>query len=66
MGKAPKATKKGKKDRKKKVESARYKLYGNDGSRKNAFCPKCGPGFFLSAHKDRKTCGQCHYSEFTK
>ena len=34
--------------------------------RKNKFCPKCGEGFFLAAHKDRLTCGKCGYSEIKK
>jgi len=31
--------------------------------RKNKFCPKCGSGVFLAQHKDRVTCGKCHYME---
>jgi len=31
--------------------------------RKNKFCPKCGAGVFLAQHKDRLTCGKCHYME---
>jgi ubiquitin-small subunit ribosomal protein S27Ae len=66
MGKTPKAIKKGKKERKKKITSVRYKLYDTtkDLTRKNKFCPKCGTGIFLAKHKDRVTCGQCSYSEF--
>jgi ubiquitin-small subunit ribosomal protein S27Ae len=48
------------------VQSARYKLYekkGNSASRKNSFCPKCGPGIFMASHKDRRTCGKCGYME---
>lgn len=41
-----------------------YKIYAN-GKLKNKTCPKCGPGFFLAAHKDRVTCGKCHYMEKT-
>jgi small subunit ribosomal protein S27Ae len=49
--------------------SKRYKLYeisGNSLKRKNKFCPKCGNGFFMAAHKDRTTCGNCGFTEFKK
>lgn len=26
-------------------------------------CPKCGPGFRLAEHKDRRSCGRCGYFE---
>ena len=26
-------------------------------------CPKCGPGFFMAVHKDRRLCGKCGYME---
>lgn len=45
--------------------SARWKNY--DGAKpKNKSCPKCGTGTMMAAHKDRTTCGKCHYTEFTK
>ncbi|MCH1539963.1 MAG: 30S ribosomal protein S27ae [Candidatus Poseidonia sp.] len=25
-------------------------------------CPECGPGVFLAAHEDRKSCGRCGYT----
>jgi len=31
--------------------------------RKNSFCPKCGPGIFMAAHKNRVACGKCGYAE---
>ena len=34
--------------------------------RKNVSCPKCGAGVFMAAHKNRKTCGKCGYTEFNK
>ena len=49
---------------KKKPAKKLYKLYDN-GKLKNKTCPKCGPGFFLAAHKDRTTCGKCGYMEKT-
>jgi ubiquitin-small subunit ribosomal protein S27Ae len=63
------AKKSGGAPKKKRRQSARYKLYekkGNSLSRKNPFCPKCGQGFFLARHKDRLTCGKCGYMEKTK
>ncbi|MDO8480476.1 MAG: 30S ribosomal protein S27ae [Nanoarchaeota archaeon] len=44
----------------------RFKLYtaaGDKATRKNKFCPKCGPESFLANHKDRLTCGKCGYVE---
>ncbi len=43
----------------------KYKVSGNKVDRGQT-CPKCGPGMFLATHKDRITCGNCHYTEFTK
>ncbi|MFH0978004.1 MAG: 30S ribosomal protein S27ae [Candidatus Woesearchaeota archaeon] len=42
-----------------------WKLYVQ-GKSKNKFCPKCGKGYFLAAHKDRSTCGKCGYTEFIR
>ncbi|KHO45210.1 MAG: small subunit ribosomal protein S27Ae [archaeon GW2011_AR3] len=42
-----------------------YTVSGNKLERKNKYCPKCGQGFFLAKHKDRQTCGNCHYTEFS-
>ncbi|MCH8004298.1 MAG: 30S ribosomal protein S27ae [Nanoarchaeota archaeon] len=41
-----------------------YQVSGNKVERKNKFCSKCGPGYFLAKHKDRLTCGKCSYVEF--
>ena len=43
-----------------------YEAKGGNLERKNRFCPKCGTGFFMAKHKDRLTCGNCHYTEFVK
>ena len=54
---------------KKKRTSKKWKAYSTSGSgltRKGKFCPKCGTGVFLANHKDRLTCGMCHYTEFQK
>jgi small subunit ribosomal protein S27Ae len=34
--------------------------------RKRNNCPRCGPGSFLSQHKDRKYCGRCGYTDLGK
>lgn len=44
-------------------------LYEKDGDgvkNKTKSCPKCGEGTFMGKHKDRYSCGKCHYTEFTK
>jgi small subunit ribosomal protein S27Ae len=58
---------KGKKEVVKKVTISRY-YTTKDGkvTRKNPWCPKCGPGIFLAQHKDRQSCGKCGYTEFKK
>jgi small subunit ribosomal protein S27Ae len=64
-----KIIKKGKKKRKPKKPSERWKKYkveGDKTQRTGKFCPRCGPGIFLSEpkKKDRLYCGKCHYTEF--
>jgi len=64
--KPKKISSKGKIERKPKKPVENWKKYeavGETLKRKNASCPKCGPGTFLAAHKDRSTCGKCGYSE---
>lgn len=34
--------------------------------RKRDHCPRCGPGAFLSKHKNRFYCGRCGYAQFNK
>ena len=56
-----------KKQTKNKVSSKRYQKYKVEGNKiiKRALtCPKCGPGIFLAEHKDRQSCGTCHYTTF--
>ena len=43
-----------------------YKVDGNKVERIKPTCPKCGPGIFMAAHKDRVSCGKCGYTEFKK
>ncbi len=43
-----------------------YEKQGDKLVKKNRECPKCGAGVFMASHKDRYTCGKCHYTEFRK
>jgi small subunit ribosomal protein S27Ae len=43
-----------------------YKVEGDKVTRTKPSCPKCGPGVFMAAHKDRVSCGKCGYTEFSK
>ena len=45
-----------------------YETYKKDGDslKKAPNCPKCGPGFRLAVHDNRKSCGKCGYTEFGK
>ncbi len=43
-----------------------YEVSGSEVKRKKPFCPRCGPGAFLSVHKNRKYCGKCGYTEIQK
>jgi len=67
MGKKKKSIKKGKKPHKNKPTSKKYLKYKVEGekvSRSAKFCPRCGPGIFLSQSQGKLYCGKCHYSEF--
>jgi len=41
-----------------------YEISGDSISKKKRECPKCGSGVFMAEHKNRFTCGKCHYTEF--
>jgi len=58
---------KGKKKKKNKPTSQKWKKYKIDGDKiiREASCTRCGPGIFLSKNKGRLYCGKCHYTEFT-
>ena len=43
-----------------------YEIQGDKLIRKRRICQKCGEGTFLGKHKNRESCGQCGYTEFTK
>lgn len=38
-----------------------WEKYDDDGSTDQETCPRCGA--FLAEHEDRKTCGNCGYSQ---
>jgi len=64
---AKKVVKKGKKPHKNNKTSKKYSKYTIESDavkRSLPFCPRCGPGVFLSVSQGRKHCGKCHYSEF--
>ena len=56
----------GKKPRKNKPTSKKYKFYKIEGDRvtRERNCPRCGPGVFLAKAQNRLHCGKCHYTEF--
>ncbi|MHA1997579.1 MAG: 30S ribosomal protein S27ae [Promethearchaeota archaeon] len=63
MGKKNKAaSKKGSKT--KKTRKALLIVDGGKIIRTNTVCPRCGPGFYMAAHYDRRTCGNCSYTQF--
>lgn len=43
-----------------------YDAKGDSLKRLRKSCPKCGDGCFLAEHKNRVSCGRCHYTEFQK
>ena len=65
---AEKKPPKGKKAKKNKPTSKKYKFYKIEGDKiiREKYCPRCGPGVFLAKSKagDRLYCGRCHYTEF--
>ncbi len=40
-----------------------YEVKGDALTRTHRTCPKCGPGWFLAEHADRRSCGHCGYME---
>jgi len=70
MGKQKQAVHKGKKAKKNKPTSQKWKFYKIEGDKVTSerFCPRCGPGVFLAKSKDggRLHCGKCHYTEFVE
>jgi len=39
-----------------------YEIKGESLKRNREFCPRCGPGLWLSKHKERLYCGKCGYT----
>ncbi len=60
---APKKKEAGAKKANKHKLYERFEVKGDKIERKNPHCPKCGPGFLLATHKNRKYCGKCKYIE---
>ncbi len=65
MATEKKGATRGKKNKKTSKKYTKYKVDDNKVTRAQ-HCQKCGPGMFLGIHKDRKYCGCCGYTEFTK
>ena len=40
-----------------------YTVTGDSLTRTHKMCPKCGAGYFLAEHANRRSCGHCGYSE---
>jgi len=51
--------------KKKSKVKARFQLHAG-GKFAHRSCPKCGSGFLLAEHKDRRVCGKCLYVESKK
>ncbi len=59
--------KKGKKPRSKsKHNNVKFWELYKEGKFSGRWCPRCGPGIVLAVHKNRSTCGRCHYSEIKR
>lgn len=52
-----------KKDDKKAAPAPKKKEKSIKPYRPGKNCPKCGTGFRLAEHKDRRSCGKCGYFE---
>ncbi|MFX0098333.1 MAG: 30S ribosomal protein S27ae [Candidatus Hodarchaeota archaeon] len=50
---------------KKKVGPKLYYTF-EDGrvKRERIICPRCGNGYFMANHYDRRTCGHCSFTQF--
>jgi small subunit ribosomal protein S27Ae len=42
------------------------KLYSQGKLKVHKTCPKCGAGFLMAEHGNRRACGKCGYTEFKK
>jgi len=59
---------KGKKPKKNKPTSQKWKKYTieNGKIKREKTCPRCGPGIFMANNNGKSYCGKCHYTEFAK
>ena len=65
MGKKPdKPDKAAAKPKKVGNKKAKYTLSGKKVVRPGVECPRCGPGYFMASHYNRRTCGHCSYTQF--
>ncbi|MHA1791553.1 MAG: 30S ribosomal protein S27ae [Promethearchaeota archaeon] len=55
-----------KKSKVKKQQKYKPLLVVQDGkvTSTNPVCPRCGPGYYMAIHYDRRTCGNCKYTQF--
>lgn len=60
------AAKKVKKKKDSPKASDHYEIKDGKLIRKNQFCTRCGPGYFMAEMYDRRVCGRCGYTEFKK
>lgn len=68
MGKKKKAAPKKEKTARVKKAFKPKKLYTVQGSkliRERVECSRCGPGYYMAVHYNRRTCGNCYFSQFT-
>ncbi|MHA1369289.1 MAG: 30S ribosomal protein S27ae [Promethearchaeota archaeon] len=51
------------KEKAKKIQSI-YVVENGRLVRNRMTCPKCGAGYYMAMHYDRRTCGNCNYTQF--
>ena len=67
MGKKRKAAPRKEKVAKVKKRAARgvyYTFESGKVKRERDICPRCGNGYFMAQHYDRRTCGNCSFTQF--
>ncbi|ABK77060.1 ribosomal protein S27AE [Cenarchaeum symbiosum A] len=43
-----------------------YKIEDGKTVKLRHICSRCGKGFFMAQHKDRRSCGKCGLTEFNQ